>query len=138
MPKPNNNNKPARTKPVQMNLPFIVTGKEQHGNDYDVNSVNALVADLQSTGTFDKLSVMATVAKKVVLNKEDARGVMSVARIQSYNAENGEIDLLFFGKNAEYAAACSGMAVVPRVRCERDSKKVATILAFEIVDMMEA
>ena len=135
MPKPNNNNnKPVRTKPVQMNLPFIVTGKDQHGNSY----VNTLIEDLQSAGTFDKLSVMATVAKKVVLNKEDARGVMSVARVQSYNAENGEIDLLFFGKNAEYATACSGMAVVPRVRYERDSKKVTTIIAFEIVDMMEA
>ena len=133
-----NNNKPARTKPVQMNMPFIVTGKDQYGNDYDADSVNELIADIQSTGTFDKLSIMATVAKKVVLNKEDARGVMSVARIQSYNPENGEIDLLFFGKNAEYADKCSGMAVVPRVRCDRDSKKVTTILAFEIINMMEA
>lgn len=131
-------NKPARTKPVQKALPFIVTGKDQNGNDYDANSALAIVADLQNTGVFEKLSIMATINKKTILNKEDARGIMSVARVQSYNAESGEVDLLFFGKNTEHAAAVDGMAVVPRVRTERDSNRVATILAFEIVNMMEA
>lgn len=130
-------NKPARTKPVVKALPFIVTGKDQHGNDYDANSALALVADLQEAGTFDKLSIMAIVGKKYILNKEDAHGTMSIARVQSYNAESGNVDLLFFGKNTEYANAVENMAVVPRVRTDRDSK-VTTILAFEIVNMMEA
>ena len=53
------------------------------------------------------------------------------------SAESGNVDLLFFGKNTEYAATVENMAVVPRVRTDRDSK-VTTILAFEIVNMMEA
>lgn len=137
--KPNNNaNKPARMKPVHKILPFIVTGKDQNGNDYDATSANTIVADLQTAGVFNKLSVMATIAKKYVLNKEDVRGVMNIARVQSYNAESGEIDLLFFGKNVEHAETISDMVVVPRVRTERDSDKVTTILAFEIVNAMEA
>lgn len=131
-------NKPARTKPVHKVLPLVITGTDQNGNVYDADSALAIVADLQNAGVFDKLSIMATVGKDLILNKEDARGIMSVARVQSYNAESGEVDLLFFGKNTEYAAVVNDMAVVPRVRTERDSKKVTTILAFEIVNMMEA
>ena len=134
----NNNNKPARIKPVLKTLPFIVSGKDQNGNDYDADSALNIVADLQDNAVFEKLSVMATIAKKTILNKEDARGVMSVARVQAYNVDKGEVDLLFFGKNAEHASIVDDMVVVPRVRLGRDTDEVVTILAFEIVNAMEA
>ena len=137
--KPNNNtNKPARIKPVLKTLPFIVSGKDQNGNDYDADSALNIVANLQDNAVFEKLSVMATIAKKVALGKEDARGVMSVARVQAYNVDKGEVDLLFFGKNAEFANIVDDMVVVPRVRLGRDTDEVSTILAFEIVNAMDA
>ena len=137
--KPNNNtNKPARIKPILKTLPFIVSGKDQKGNDYDADSALNIVTDLQDNAVFEKLSVMATIAKKIALGKEDARGVMSIARVQAYNADKGEVDLLFFGKNAELADVVNEMVVVPRVRMGRDTDEVATILAFEIVNAMEA
>ena len=136
--KPNNNNKPARIKPVLKTLPFIVSGKDQYGNDYNADSALDIVTNLQDNNVFEKLSVMANIAKKIALGKEDARGVMSVARIQAYTVDNGEVDLLFFGKNAEFANVVDNMVVVPRVRLGRDTDDVATILAFEIVNAMDA
>ena len=133
---PKNTNK--RVKPVTKTLPLVVTGKDQNGYDYDADSALDIVADQQSSDVFEKLSVMATIAKSVVLNKEDARGVMNVARITSYNPETKEMDLLFFGKNTETAPKVEDMVVVPRVRLGRDTDKVATILSFEIVNAMEA
>lgn len=133
---PKNTNK--RVKPVTKTLPLVVTGKDQNGYDYDADSALDIVADLQSSDVFEKLSVMATIAKSVVLNKEDVRGVMNVARITSYNPETKEMDLLFFGKNTETAPKVEDMVVVPRVRLGRDTDKVATVLSFEIVNAMEA
>lgn len=136
--RPNNNNRPARVKPIQKLIPLVVTGKNQHGYDYDAQSAKDIVAELQSNGTFEKLSVMATIAKKTLFNKEDARGYVDVARIQGYNVETGEVDLLFFGKNTEHANNMDNMVVVPRVRCGRDTTEVATIMSFEIVPEMDA
>ena len=133
---PKNNNK--RVKPVTKTLPLVVSGKDQNGYDYDADSALDIVADLQSSDVFEKLSVMATIAKSVVLNKDEVRGVMNVARITSYNPETKEMDLLFFGKNTETAAKVDDMVIVPRVRLGRDTDKVATILSFEIVNAMEA
>ena len=133
---PKNTNK--RVKPVTKTLPLVVSGKDQNGYDYDTDSALDIVADLQSSDVFEKLSVMATIAKSVVLNKEDARGVMNVARITSYNPETKEMDLLFFGKNTETAPKVEDMVIVPRVRLGRDTDKVATVLSFEIVNAMEA
>lgn len=135
--KPNNNNN-KRVKPITKTLALVASGKDQNGYDYDANSALEIVADLQENAVFDKLSIMATMAKSVVLNKEDARGVMNVARVTGYNAETREIDLLFFGKNTELASKVDPMVVVPRVRLGRDTDKVATILSFEIVDAMDA
>jgi len=138
--RPNNNrdSKPARVKPITKTLPFVVTGQDQWGNEYDAESAKAIVAELQTNGTFVKLAVMATIAKKVLFNKEDARGVADVARIQSYNVETGEVDLLFFGRNTEHAAKMDDMVVVPRVRCGYKTTEVASIMSFEIVPQMEA
>ena len=133
---PKNTNK--RVKPVTKTLPLVVSGKDQNGYDYDADSALDIVADLQSSDVFEKLSVMATIAKSIVLNKEDARGVMNVARITSYNPETKEMDLLFFGKNTETAPKVEDMVIVPRVRLGRDTDKVATVLSFEIVNAMEA
>ena len=130
------NNK--RVKPITKTLPLVVSGKDQNGYDYDAGSALDIVADLQASDVFEKLSIMATVAKSLVLNKEDIRGVMNIARITSYNAETKEMDLLFFGKNTETAAKVDDMVVVPRIRLGRNTDKVSTILSFEIVNAMEA
>lgn len=132
------NKQPARVKPISKSLPLVITGKDSYGNDYDADSASTLISDLQNNDVFTKLTVMATVAKKICFNKEDARGVTSIARIMGYNHDTGDIELLFYGKNVEFANNIDGMVIVPRVRTNRDTNEVTTITAFEIVPEMEA
>ena len=131
-------NNSAKSKPVTKTLSFVVTGKDQNGNDYDANSVNTLVSDLQNSNVFSKLSVMATMTRSLALGKDDAKGVINAARIQSYDAEKGEMSLLFFGKNTDLASIVDDMVIVPHVRTAYRSNVVDTITAFEIVPAMEA
>lgn len=133
-----NYNKTASTKPVMKTLPIVFTGKDSHGNDYDTDSAIEILNDLQNAGCFTKLSVYTTMAKKICFGRDDARGVMSVARIQSFDAESGEMSIMFFAKNVEYAKLVDDMVIVPRVRTGRDTTKVSTIFGFEIVNPMEA
>ena len=133
-----NNNKTASTKPVMKTLPIVFTGKDSHGNDYNTDSAVQILNDLQNAGVFTKLSVYTTMAKKVCFGRDDARGVMSVARIQSFDAESGEMSIMFFAKNIEYAKLVDDMVIVPRVRTGRDTDQVSTIFGFEIVHPMEA
>lgn len=137
--KPNNNNKqPVRTKPVTKTIPFITSGKDRFGNDYDVESVSALMADLNTANVFSKLSIPASMSKATCLKKNEIKGVMNIARILSYDVESGNVDLLFFGKNVQFADLMEDVALVPHVRTARNSETVETITAFEIVPIMEA
>lgn len=140
--KPNNNNKqskqPARTKPVTKTIPFIVSGQDRFGNEYNAETAVQIMANLQNADVFAQLSVSACMQKSVCLNKKDIKGTMNVARILSYDSESGNVELLFFGKNVEYAKfEDDTMALVPHVRIDR-SGDVSTISAFEIVPVMEA
>lgn len=130
--------KPVRAKPVTVGLPLVVTGKTPNGVDYSVESLNKLVGELQDCGCFTKLSVMATMAKSVLFNKDDARGTATVARITAFNTEDGNMSLLFFGKNVDLADRVKDMVVVPRVRLAHNSDEVETVLSFELVNAMEA
>lgn len=133
--RPNNvNNRP---KPVTKTLPIVVTGKDKNGNDYDAESCSRIINELQDAGCFDKLSVNACIAKSLVINAE-AKGTLAIARILKVDKETGDVDLLFFGKNAESAELVNDMVIVPRIRTARNSTEVTTITNFEIVPAMEA
>jgi hypothetical protein len=137
-PNYNNNKQPARTKPVIKNVSFIASGKDRFGNNYNAESANSIMAELQECNVFSKLSVSACMPKSQCL-KKDIKGTMNVARILSYDAESGNVELLFFGKNVEYAKfEDDTMALVPHVRIDRNNGDVSTIAAFEIVPIMEA
>lgn len=136
--KKNDNKNAARKKPVTKTLDFVVTGKDQKGYDYDTDSLNSIVKGLQDAGTFDKISIPASAPKSVVLNKEDAKGTMNVARVMAFVEDGAKVNLLFFGKNVDVAEKLNDMVVVPRVRLARDSDQVETILSFDIVNPMEA
>ena len=127
-----NNNRP--TKPVLKILPVYMSGVIANDREYNIDSCQKILADLQNNGVFSKLSISVTMAKSICVGDVTARGVMSVARIQSYDEKSGEMSIMFFSKNVEYAKLITDdMVIIPRVRTGRDSVDVSTILGFEIV-----
>ena len=131
------NNKTKGPKPVVMTLPLVFTGKDQKGNEYDVDSCKSIVKDLQEAGCFEKLSVSVNIARSRVVD-EDAKGMLNFARFQKYDSETGDVEILLMGKNTSYADFIAEMVIVPRVRVGRGSTEVVSILGFEIVPAMEA
>lgn len=122
-------------KPVMKALPLVVTGLDNKGKEYNVQSAINIIQDLQDCGVFTKLSVDVTMAKTICLDNPEAKGVMSIARLQSFDPDTMEITVMLFGKNTSFAdKITSNMIIVPRVRTGRDSDDVVTILGFEIVE----
>lgn len=127
-----------KKKPVTTTISFVVTGNDQYGNEYNADSATALMEELCGNGTFSKLSVMATMTKANLFNKEDAKGNVTLARVMDYNSETGDISMLFFGKNVDYADRMEDKVVVPRVMIDRETGDVTCITGFEVVPAMEA
>ena len=130
-------NKAKGIKPITKVLSLVFTGKDQKGNEYDVNTWKKIVKELQEAGRFEKLSVSVTIARSRVVD-EGVKGMLNFARFQKYDAETGDVEILLMGKNTEYADFVSDMVIVPRVRVGRYSNEVVSILGFEIVPAMEA
>ena len=133
----NNKSATPRIAPVTKVLPLVVTGTDNRGNNYDPVQVNERVEHIQSCSIFDILSVNASLAKSICFNNADLKGQISVARIKSYDVATGNMELIFIGKNTEFASIVDDMVVVPRVRLNRDGN-VESILSFDIVPAMEA
>ena len=130
-------NKSKSFKPVTKTLPLVFIGKDNRGNEYDVDSCRELIADLQNSGCFDKLSVGITIARNLIVN-EDAKGVTTVARFLEFDTQTEDVQILVMGKNAAFAEKMDDMVIIPRVRIEKDSTIVSAILGFELVPAMEA
>lgn len=124
-------------KPVFVTLPFIISGKDFKGNDYDADSCAQIVMKLADNDVFSILNVSATMSKKICFNDDNAKGTISVARIQSFDVDDG-MKLGFFGNNIKYAENLDGMVIVPRIRAEKGTGKVISINSFEIVPAMDA
>lgn len=122
-------------KPVKLNLAFVVTGVDQKGNDYDAASAKSIMTDLQNAGCFEKLSVSVGIAREKL---NAGKGVMTLGRLQSYNVETEEIEVLLIGKNVELADTVKDMVIIPRVRTAYNSTEVTSILGFDVVPAMEA
>lgn len=130
-----NNNNSNFNKPVMKVLPLVVSGVDNKGKEYNAQSAIDIISDLQDNGVFTKLSVDVTMNKAKCLDNPDAKGVMSIARLQSFDVETQEISVMLFGKNTSFAdKITNNMVIVPRVRTGRDSDDVVTILGFEIVE----
>lgn len=127
-----------KKKPVTVNVPFVVTGEDQYGNKYNAESATTLVEKLRDNKTFVELSVMATIAKSTLLDKEGVKGNLNLARVMDFNSETGDVSLLFFGKNVDHAERMDGMVIVPRVMTDRETSDVTCITGFEVVPAMEA
>ena len=127
----------VKKKPVTTTIPFVVTGNDQYGNEYNADTATALVEKLRDNAVFSELSVMATIAKTTLFGKE-TKGNLNLARVMDYNSDTGDMSLLFFGKNVDHAERMDGMVVVPRVMIDRDSGVVTCITGFEVVPAMEA
>lgn len=125
-------------KPVTTTVPFVVTGTDQRGNTFNAESATALMKQLHDNNTFTVLSVMATMAKKNLFDREDAKGSVNIARIVGYDEESGNVSLTFFGKNVDNAEKMDGMVVIPHVLINRETSDASCITGFEIVPEMDA
>ena len=134
----NNNDRQRSSKPIFKVLPIIINGHDRVGKEYNPDSLIKVLTDLQEADVFSKLSINLTIAKNLCIDGDNIKGVLSIARIQSFDIEHGEMSICLFGKNVEYADKITDMVIVPRIRTSRDSDAVSTILGFEIVPAMEA
>lgn len=134
----NKNSAPRKNnKPVTKILPLITSGVDSYGNPYNPDSLYDLLCDLEDSKVFTKLSVSLTI-EKVYLGDNNGRGVKTIARVQSYDKANGQMSICLFGQNTEYANILNGMVIVPKVRINRNSEEVSTILGFDIVPATKA
>lgn len=131
------NTKTPKLKPVEKILPMIFTGKDQRGQEYDVESCKNILIDLQTAKCFEKLSVSISLARSFI-GDENALGSVNFGRFNDYNIDTEEVTVLILGKNIENADIVTDMVVVPRVRVARDSTEVTSILGFDIVPAMDA
>lgn len=134
-----NDSRPANgrigVKPVTKVLPLVIASADGKGREYDANSAVELISFLQDHSVFDKLSVDATMSKRICFDNPEAKGSIPVARIHSFDKETMELSVTLYGKNTNFADKITeNMIIVPRVRVDRDSNKVITINAFEIVE----
>ena len=135
MKKTNNNAKfNNKVKPIFKTFPFVASGMDQNGKEYNPESCKDIMVTLESVNTFGLLSINAMLAKSYV--QENAKGVTAAARIQSYNTETGELELAFFGKNVELVPIVDNMVVIPHVRTGKNTTDIVTITGFELVPAM--
>lgn len=125
-------------KPVTTSVPFVVTGTDQYGNNFNAESAIALMEKLYTNNTFTMLSVMASMSKKNLFGREDAKGSVNVARVVGYDTASGSVSLTFFGKNVDNAEKMDGMVVIPHVLIDRATSDASCITGFEIVPEMDA
>lgn len=136
--KQNFNNKRTGTKPTVVSLPIVFTGVDKNGRNFDVDSCKQIIVDLQNADVFKKLSVQTQIQRSTVTDDENAKGVLTIARIQSVDTDTWDASVMLFGKNVEYAEKIKDFVIVPCVRTGRDSDEVISILRFEIVRAMDA
>lgn len=134
--KPNFNKNNNKNKPVLVSLPLVFTGVDKNGRNYDVDSCKKIISDLQDADVFKKLSVSTGIARSLV--EDDAKGTLTIARIQSVDVDTWDVSLMLFGQNTEHADTIKDFVIVPHVRTGRDSDEVISILRFEIVRAMDA
>lgn len=134
--KPNFNKNNNKNKPVLVSLPLIFTGVDKNGRNYDVDSCKKIISDLQDADVFKKLSVSTGISRSLI--EDDAKGTLTIARIQSVDVDTWDVSLMLFGQNTEHADTIKDFVIVPHVRTGRDGDEVISILRFEIVRAMDA
>lgn len=136
--KRNNNNEKKAPKPVTIKVPMVITGQDVKGVEYDRESCVLIINDLADAGVFEKLSYFATAERKLVTGREDDKGTTNIARIAAID-NDGNVDLTFFGKNIEIATNFeTGYVLAPRVRVDRNTGDVISILSIDLIPETEA
>ena len=131
--KKSNNNFRQPAKPVNKTIPLVVTGNAGRGKTFDTNTLRDLLIDLNESKCFEKLSVLATMPKALVFNKQEARGTIGVARVKGYDKTKDEITVTFFGKNIGYADLVDDSMVITIKAHSDRSGVVDTLLTFDII-----
>ena len=136
--KRNNNDEKKAPKPVTICVPIVVTGVDKNGREYNADSCVDILNDLANGGVFEKLSYFATAERKLVSGKEEDRGTTNLARIAEIT-DDGNANLTFFGRNIEIASKFEeGYVLVPRVRVDRNTGDVISILSIDLVPENDA
>lgn len=130
--KPNFNKNNNKNKPTLVSLPLVFTGVDKNGRNYNADSCKKIISELQRDDVFKKLSVSAGIQRSLVEN--DAKGTLTITRIQSIDTDTWDVSLMLFGQHTEYADKIKDFVVIPHVRTGRDSDEVTAILRFEIVE----
>lgn len=128
------NNKPATPKVAFKTLDLILSGTDVNQVNYNVESCAAILNDLQNADVFNKISIYVTAPRKLLTNNESDKGTINVGKIQSFNYNEGTMTIMLFGKNVQFANNLdNNRAINVRVRNEKNSTDVASILNFELV-----
>lgn len=133
-----NNNNPRnkqnqKPKVIFKTVDLILSGTDTNGVEYDVESCAAIIDSLQSADVFNKISIYVNAPRNVLTGVETDKGTISVGKIQSFNYDDGTMSIMLFGKNTQYADKIDNLVIMPRVRNEKNSTAVASILNFELV-----
>lgn len=92
-----------KTKPVTMKLAFNIVNESSKGvNEPNEESAILLLDKLQKEEIAKILNLNVTM-KRSVINPE-AKGIMTVGRIQSFDLDDEIVDVIFFGKDGIAAA----------------------------------
>ena len=141
----NNNNNQQKTRNFNsaptfksVVVPFIMSGKDFKGNDYDHQSAVEVLTKAINSNIFDIISINTSMPKSVVFDKADARGFIDVATINGINLENMTATINFYKKNVRLAdIAEQSMVLVPVFKIRKDGT-VRSILRFDLVNEMDA
>lgn len=132
----NKNNRSNKPKPVTLNVVVSTSGADRFGNEYNVESVHDLLAELQEHLVFEKLTVSVNCARALIIGDENAKGTMPVARVKSY--ADGAMDLVFRDPSHASIVDMNNLVVVPRLRIDRNTHDAITITGLDLIKATEA
>lgn len=123
-----------KPKTITSVIPFICSGIDGK-REYHVDTAIDLMKSISDAGVLNKISVDAKMAKAIVFNNDTIRGQISVGRVRSYDHENRNVSILFFGKNVAFADKITANTVlIPHVLTDKDGN-VETFIGFELVEV---
>ena len=119
-------------------IPFIMSGKDFTGNDYDHQSAVELLTKAVTNNIFSIINISAAMAKSIVFDKDDAHGTIDVAGIEKIDLDNMTATVNFYKKNVRLADMVEkSMVLVPVFKIRKD-KTVKNIIKFNLVNEMDA
>lgn len=123
----NNERREFKPKPARKTIPVLE-------NLNDNPAVLDFLTKLQDSGAFKMLSVSANLANSIIKHNDTIKGFKSVARIDSFDLDHNEVNLVFFGKNAELADLCDSLVLELKINTiVNKNNELVSITGFDLV-----